>query len=756
MKKAFTLIELLGVIIILAVVALITFPIIDNSIQKSRESALERTIENIERAAYSYSVEYDLGYPVEQQVLELSELISKGFITKEEHINPVTDKELQGCVLYNWNETKKQYYFEYVEPCKVEEVAPTMTLVYDKNYINENGWINRNIMVNINGTGSKYYYCVGNSECEPTIEENKSNGSQILTSEGTNVVCAKAVNSLGESEVVCTEELKIDKTKPTIGEITINGILGQNNWYTSNVNISVSDGSDTLSGYDKTVSSVENITSNTKGTMVYIVVTDLAGNSQTEAFNIKIDKDSPTIIAKEGTVEITVGDSNPVSNYFNVSYSISGGIVNCDPNNTSVLSEGNKTISCTVIGGNGLSNEASKEIKVKSTMYVDNSGANSPELLDNMIPVYYDGTNWIYADTKKEWYDYDKKEWANAVVLNSGVTKNVGDIVTEDEIALWYVWIPRYTYTIFNGNNESVAEQEIQIKFENGISSSGTIKCVDAVSGSGTSSETCTDTTNGSIKNGTSTYTHPAFTFGDKELTGFWVGKFEVSGSTSQITIKPNVSSLRNINISSFFNSIQNMSTIYSLNGDSHMIKNMEWGAVAYLSHSKYGTCTNGTCTEVSINSNNDFYTGGGISNAYKTNIVQSTTQNIYGIYDMSGAANEYVMGNMVDSNGNFYSSAAGFTKNPDLKYYNRYTYSTSYGQHELGKLGDCTKETVKTFGAYIGGWYGDYSSFLNATSSWFGRGGYRDGRSGAGIFNFNFINGSGGSSISSRAVLCK
>ena len=266
----------------------------------------------------------------------------------------------------------------------------------------------------------------------------------------------------------------------------------------------------------------------------------------------------------------------------------------------------------------------------------------------------------------------------------------------------------------------------------------------------------CTDTTNGSIKNGTSTYTHPAFTFGNQELKGFWVGKFEVSGSTSQITIKPNVSSLRNTNVSSFFTAIQNMSTIYSLNGDSHMIKNMEWGAVAYLSHSKYGTCTNGTCTEVSINSNNDFYTGGGISNAYKTNIVQSTTQNIYGIYDMSGAANEYVMGNMVDSNGNFYSSAAGFTKNPDLKYYNRYTYSTSYGQHELGKLGDCTKETVKTFGAYIGGWYGDYSSFLNATSSWFGRGGYRDGRSGAGIFNFNFINGSGGSSISSRAVLCK
>ena len=106
MKKAFTLIELLGVIIILAVVALITFPIIDNSIQKSRESALERTIENIERAAYSYSVEYDLGYPVEQQVLELRfslvdgtsytlEEVGKRFNVTRERIRQIEAKALR-------------------------------------------------------------------------------------------------------------------------------------------------------------------------------------------------------------------------------------------------------------------------------------------------------------------------------------------------------------------------------------------------------------------------------------------------------------------------------------------------------------------------------------------------------------------------------------------------------------------------------------------------------------------------------------
>ena len=374
-----------------------------------------------------------------------------------------------------------------------------------------------------------------------------------------------------------------------------------------------------------------------------------------------------------------------------------------------------------------------------------------------MIPIKYDESNWIYADIKEEWYDYDKKEWANAVVLNSGITKKVGDTIAETDIALWYVWIPRYTYTIFNGNNGSVNPLEIQIKFESETNSSGTVECVDAVSGSGTSSETCTDTTNGSIKNGISTYTHPAFTFGDQELKGFWVGKFEVSGSTSQITIKPNITSLRSQTVSSFFNAIQNMSTTYSLNGDSHMIKNMEWGAVAYLSHSKYGTCTNGKCVEVSINSNSNYYTGGGTSNAYKKNIVQSTTKNIYGVYDMSGGAWEYVMGNMVNSSGSFYSSNAGFSSALETKYYDKYTYNaSSFTTHGRGKLGDVTKETLSSFGSQTGGWYSDTARFVYSNGSWFKLGGKYDDSSAAGLFDFNWQNGGTSSLNSSRAVLCK
>ena len=205
-------------------------------------------------------------------------------------------------------------------------------------------------------------------------------------------------------------------------------------------------------------------------------------------------------------------------------------------------------------------------------LYKDNSGANRPKLFNNMVPIKYKNNKWVVANTSEKWYDYDAKEWANAVVLNSGVTKNVGDEVTEEEISLWYVWVPRYKYTIFNGNNGSVSEQLIDVTFENDTERTGTVSCYDNFDEENRS-EICGDRVYGSVKNNKSTYTHPAFKFGNTELTGFWVGKFEVSGSTSAITIQPNVPSLRSETVSSFFTAIQNVKTTYGINNaDSHMM----------------------------------------------------------------------------------------------------------------------------------------------------------------------------------------
>ncbi len=116
-KKGFTLVELLAVIIILGIIALITFPIVDKSIENSKQAALERSIDSILEAAHNYSTQNSLGYSTEENVIFLNELKSSGFL-EIETINPVTNKEMTGCVLYKWDEINNQYVFRYDEECK--------------------------------------------------------------------------------------------------------------------------------------------------------------------------------------------------------------------------------------------------------------------------------------------------------------------------------------------------------------------------------------------------------------------------------------------------------------------------------------------------------------------------------------------------------------------------------------------------------------------------------------------------------------
>ena len=296
---------------------------------------------------------------------------------------------------------------------------------------------------------------------------------------------------------------------------------------------------------------------------------------------------------------------------------------------------------------------------------VDTSGANEPELDEGMIPVYYDENTetWKKADKKNSnekyrWYNYDKKIWANSVTVSSTnrskyLSASVGTEIPMDDILTMQVWIPRYKYKVWNYNADGTKTsnpQQIDITWENGTGTTGEITCQDSISGTdGAASETCKlKSTNATCTDDTcnnKTYTHPAFTFGNEEIKGFWIGKFELTGTVSNITTKPNLSSVREQSVSTFETNIMNMKNSgnqYGLNTttDTHMIKNSEWGAVAYLSHSKYGTCTDGTCKEVNVNNSSSYYTGrsGGTSSTsssaegtYKYNETKKNTTTMTG-----------------------------------------------------------------------------------------------------------------------------
>ena len=325
---------------------------------------------------------------------------------------------------------------------------------------------------------------------------------------------------------------------------------------------------------------------------------------------------------------------------------------------------------------------------------LDKSGANAPVLDEGMIPVYYDETSetWKKADVNNQdennkWYDYNNKMWANSVTVSSTnrskyQSASTGTEIPMSDILTMEVWIPRYKYKVWNYNSDGTKtsnEQQIEITFEKGTAKTGEIACQDAISGTdGDSSETCKlKETNATCTDDTcnnKTYTHPAFTFGNEEIKGFWIGKFELTGTIDNITTKPNLSSITSQTVSSFETNIMNMKNSnnqYGLNTntDTHMIKNSEWGAVAYLSHSKYGTCTDGTCKEVNINNSDSYYTGrsGGSPSAsrftegtYKYNDIYNKTTTMTGGTTITPTVTNDTTYPWTSSNGLYKSSNQG------------------------------------------------------------------------------------------------
>ena len=439
-----------------------------------------------------------------------------------------------------------------------------------------------------------------------------------------------------------------------------------------------------------------------------------------------------------------------------------------------------------------------------------NAHPNAPVLDDGMIPIKIsaDGIATTVSQTDGTWYNYSNREWANVVLVKNSGTQtrdyyksNTGVTVAEDDILAYYVWIPRYKYKIWTLTESSAGqEQTIDIVFE----------------------ETSAQVTQGNVVG--DYITHPAFIWDGTPIAGIWVGKFETghsslaSSTTSNnlnctdenctnadgLIIKPNVQSLRNNNISNQFYASRSMTRSSNPFGlslsttDSHMMKNSEWGAVAYLSHSQYGINQ-----EIYINNSSGYYTGrsggnvGGSVNTLATQFPDnstsinqynsygyytwtgqtisssgtigsyasdrtlgtnaSTTGNVTGVYDMSGGAYEYVMGWYSGANSNYAtdtsyfgwtSSAnkAGFTAELRSKYWDNYTTTSNTTACNGGVcFGHALSETNY--------WYGDYRYFVHATIPWFRRGGYYSLGASAGAWYFYRGDGSASSSHSFRSV---
>ena len=351
----------------------------------------------------------------------------------------------------------------------------------------------------------------------------------------------------------------------------------------------------------------------------------------------------------------------------------------------------------------------------------------------------------------------------------------------------------------------------------------------------------------GSNTSSSSWATHPAFTFGSTELNGLWIGKFETTGTVTNPTVKPNQHANVNEYLGEFYtmakhigvydpsntggnditangttlNATGRWTSLHNLStATSHMLKNSEWGAIAYLASSKYGAGTNNVaantavptvsadadiatpsnkysygitgCGPNNINRSTTAYSSvttstggtvnlpelssshiedplacGDVDHSYIGDIGQlaSTTNNVYGIYDMSGGAYEHVMGNLTSSDTettpyntttmrnqvkppyvDLYKESLGFdsTGSDDTNPAWSYSANATLYNNDVCAWDTCgghaiheTKRSQSSSKSYSS-WGGTIGHFSDQEYRWLQRGGYSNSGFNTGLFNIN------------------
>ena len=125
MKKGFTLVELLGVIVILGLIAMIAIPTINSALNSSRDKAYDEQINTIERTARTYMSDNSLKLPSmtdgSKCCLDVSTLKQDGLLKAEDIKNPKYKKDstedeekfenFNGSVVITY--TNNKYKYEY-------------------------------------------------------------------------------------------------------------------------------------------------------------------------------------------------------------------------------------------------------------------------------------------------------------------------------------------------------------------------------------------------------------------------------------------------------------------------------------------------------------------------------------------------------------------------------------------------------------------------------------------------------------------
>ena len=389
---------------------------------------------------------------------------------------------------------------------------------------------------------------------------------------------------------------------------------------------------------------------------------------------------------------------------------------------------------------------------------------------NGLTPVKFDANKAKFVETTEDdsnWYNYDLQSWANAINSDGS----------------YFVWIPRYAYRITYYSNSQYTKV-IGYCDGRGIMKLNDDNTLTRISKNNTGIR---ETSNHYIvapafsKDTASGYRNGGW---DSDLSGIWVAKYEMSMETEgnhtetlngvignvqtsnlvKAVSKPGVSSWRNININNCYLNSYN----YDRSKDSHLIKNSEWGAVAYLTYSKYGR--NGR--KIDINGSSEYITGGSTSeeSIYISNCNQSTTGNATGIYDLAGGAWEFVSAyidngyyGLKDNGGSLDTDLYGSRNSKYKLVYSNVSnddgddyleeYALNNFQLTYRYRGDAIFETSDS-GFGNDSFDNNTAYYIQGDIPYLIRGGDYNSGMGAGVFSYNGYSGAGNSTESFRVVL--
>lgn len=124
-KKGFTLAEIMGVIILLAIVAAVTIPSVERYITSSKQKSYNATVRELISSAKKWNTKY--GGTVSWlsndslYVLYLSELKGTEFLSNEDVIDPRDKTVMNGCIIIR-NDEDDAYTYDYSEDgCDISE-----------------------------------------------------------------------------------------------------------------------------------------------------------------------------------------------------------------------------------------------------------------------------------------------------------------------------------------------------------------------------------------------------------------------------------------------------------------------------------------------------------------------------------------------------------------------------------------------------------------------------------------------------------